>query len=93
MKKPKLNTRPLVVGIRDLLIVSALLALAGGWEYMEFREGVALGLSAKESLDAVISTVSFGVTLHFTIGFFKTARRRVLSRLPLMNQSTPNLGP
>jgi hypothetical protein len=89
----KLNGRSFVTGFRDLVIGSALVALAVAWGFMQYGDLRSIGLSPRESLDIVISAYSLAITLYLMIGFFKMTRKRVLSKLPLMNQRTPNPGP
>lgn len=89
----KINTRSFVVGFRDLVIGSALVALVVAWGFMQYTEMRSIGLSPRDSLDSVISAYSLAITLDLMIGFFKMTRKRVLSKLPYINQRTPNPGP
>lgn len=89
----KLNRQSVKAGFRDFLILSALLALAMAWGYLKYEDLLSLGLSSKDSLDVVIDGYSLAITLYLMIGFFKMTRKRVLSKLPYINQRTPNSGP
>jgi len=89
----KLNRQSIKACFRDFLILSALLSLAMTWGYMQYKALLSLGLSSKDSLEAVINGYSLAITLYLMIGFFKMTRKRVLSKLPYINQRTPNSGP
>ncbi len=89
----KLSRQSVKAGFRDLLILSALLSLAMAWGYLKYEGLRSLGLNPQDSLDTVISGYSLAITLYLMIGFFKMTRKRVLSKLPYINQRTPNPGP
>lgn len=89
----KLNRQSIKAGFRDFLILSALFSLVILWGYLQYEDLRSLGLSPKDSLEIVISGCSLAITIEFMIGFFRMTRKRVLSKLPYINNRTPNSGP